>query len=204
MIPYQDANYADTRIRETVLMYKGSPVEVKSHVLNGGDLAAALDHYPSEGPPEKNGVLVKDILSGACKVVSVHEIDPNIPELGYVNFNGQACYVVRVPKRRCWRQGIRYTNLQSYSGVPVHKIPFSAIGKMMLHEYPSFEDCLKNIEKAPQKRSKLSSIAWHLDWAMDTSGRIYYQSDEVGTLIEGRVSLSPEYTYLQEALDESC
>lgn len=203
MIPYQDAYYADTRIRETVLMYKGSPVEVKSHVLNDRDLTKALDHHPSEGPLEKNGVLVRNILNGDCKIISVHEIDPNIPELGYVNFNGQACYVVRVPKRRCWRQGIRYTNLQSLSGIPVHRIPFSAIGKMMIHEYPSFEDCLRNIKKAPQKRSKLSSIAWHLDWAMDTSGRVYHQSDEVGTLIEGRVSLHPEYTYLQEALDES-
>lgn len=203
MIPYQDASYADTRIRETVLMYKGSPVEVKSHVLNGRDLTEALDHYPNEGLPEKNGILIKDILNGACKIISVHEIDPNIPELGYVNFRGQACYVVRVPKRRCWRQGIRYTNLRSLSGFPVHEIPFSAIGKMMLHEYPSFEDCLRNIKKAAQGRNKLHSIAWHLDWAMDISGRVYYQSDEVGALIEERVSLHPEYTYLQEALDES-
>lgn len=203
MKPYDDSDYALTRIRETVIMHGGKPVEVRSNLLSRQE----IEYYMQEGRGVKiNGkpaypVMVKDIITGESSIVSLKDIDPTVPELGYVNYNANACYVARLPKRRDWRQGIRYSNMVSYSGHPVSKIPFSAIGKTLLKEFPSFDSCVKAFRAA-----KMVSIAWHLDWCLSRNGdviEVLCQTERVGELVEGRVSLSPEYIYLQEALDES-
>lgn len=201
MKPYKDHRYAVTRIRDTIVMDGNTPVEVCSDILSNMEVRRVLD---GEGTTLKNKspvspILVRDLKSKNLSVVCVGDITPSLPELGYVNHRGVASYIARLPKRRDWRQGIRYSNLVSYCGLPMEDIPYSAIADTLTNTYPTFERCIQSFAKS----KTLRSIAWHRDWSVDKDGVVFHESIPVGALLEGRVSLSKEFLYLQEALDES-
>lgn len=201
MKPYTDYQYAGGRMAGTIVMHGETPVEVRTGLLGHVDAAR---HERAGGPIKAKGKLkapiyVRDLKTNTDYMTCISELIPEVPELGYVNYQGVASYLVRLPKRRDWRQGIRYSNLRCVQGLDLNLIPYSSMCDTLTNVYPTFEKCLNSF-----KRSKtLKSIAWHRDWAVSRAGEIYFQGEAVGTLNEGRVVLYNECKFLQESLDES-
>lgn len=202
MIPYPgDPEYAKSRLDGTIVFHKHTPVEVRRVLLENYQILDVCRHIGKPAPEDvpRNPVWIMDINSGVEDIVPLEEIDPTPVPLGYVNFAGVASYVVRVPLRGDYRQGMRYNNIRSLSGLPAQRIPYSKIAQTITNKFPSFEKCKELYEAGELGRS----IAWDRDWCMSSDGYISYQGETVGTLIEGRVSLDKNHQYLQEALDES-
>lgn len=199
MIPYPgDMEYAATRLPDTVVLHKGVPVEVKVVITGGENLTGYYQHIgrPRPARPPQRPIWVHNIVKDSNEIVSLDDIDPTPVPLGYVNYQGVASYIARVPRRGDYKQGMRYNNIRSISGLPAQRIPYSAIASTIVNEFPTFTLCVKTSRTC-------RSIAWHRDWAIDNTGLIHYQGEEVGGLIEGRVALHRKKQYLQEALDES-
>jgi hypothetical protein len=197
--PYKDFDYAVTRIRDTIVMHGDVPVEVLTGRLSVRDVAGFDPVVERPKVPVKAPILVRDIKTGGQKIACISELTPSLPELGYANHRGHATYVCRLPKRRDWRQGIRYSNLTTLCGLNIDEVPYSALSDTLRGEFPSFERCLAGFNKS----KTLKSIAWSNDWAVDRAMVVWYQGLEVGNILEGRVSLKNNFMYLQEALDES-
>lgn len=184
----KDYSYAQTRIQGTVLRISKTNIPVYIvRVTNSGECLA----IPIEQP-----------WHDFEKAIRVHVDDLNMHPvpLGYVNCAGKATYLMRIPMRRDWKQGLRQENCWS-SGRPFGEISMSDIKNCIMNVYPTFSRAVKDI--AVGKHPK--TLAWHRHWAVTTGGIVMYKNHEiVGKLNdEGIVQLDSTYHYLREALEES-
>ena len=173
----EDWEYADSRLADTVVCHNGKPFYV-SRILP--DMTAA-------------GI---DLVANKDVTVPAVELELTPVKLGYCNFNKKAYYVCRIPSRR-YKQGLRKDNMlcRALSGAPA-RLEYAQLANTIMNVFPDFKKCLDSV-------AVLHSMAWHRDWAMDKGGSVYYRgTDVVGSLVEGKVVLSTQYTYLKEALAE--
>jgi hypothetical protein len=100
--------------------------------------------------------------------------------------------------RRDWRQGLRRGNFISQGAVSADRIPYEALRKTILNEFPKFTDALVIVKKT-------KSVAWHRHWAIDAHGQLLHKGGErpVGIVENGIPVLTSRYMYLTEALKES-
>lgn len=175
-----DWQYARTRLIETVVRVKKDNTPVMIHdVTRTKVVCSAL----SDGDTLIN--------------LKLDDLDVKPVNLGYLNYNGVASYIVRVPKRRDWRQGMRYGNIKSLSGISAQHIPLKYYDHVIRGEYPSLDKVIKS------SKTVKDSIAWHKHWALDRSGQVLYKGTNiVGKLIEGQILLNEHRQYLREYLDE--
>src|ERR1700754_2631417 len=105
-----DYVYAQTRIQGTVLrvLATGEPVYV---VQVSGDGRCACVPIDLDWGDRNNNIYLQ-----------VDELDMHPVPLGYVNCAGEATYLMRVPMRRDWKQGLRQENCWS-SGRRLLQIP---------------------------------------------------------------------------------
>lgn len=175
-----DYEYANSRLTETIVRLKGEPVFI--HRIGPGMVA----HY--------------NLLEGDGEVHScmTEELDLRPVPLGYCNYNKHACYLSRIPMRRDWRQGLRRGNFISLSGAAAERIPYEALKKVILGDYPTFAAATEAVKK-------IKSIAWHRHWAIDCHGQILHKGHEkpVGLVRNGEIELHSKYIYLTEALKEA-
>lgn len=203
MIPYPgDTEYAATRLNETVVMYGGNPVEVR-RIFTAGRMDALPAYYEEFGKPLPKKrlarpVAIVNLLSGDRDIVELDKLDVNPVPLGYVNYQRIASYITRMPRRGDYRQGMRYGNIRSVSGLPADRIPYSSIAKCIINDFPTFQQ-VQEMMKAKLGKS----MAWHREWCLHVDGSVSHEGEVVGRLLEGRVALEHEKKYLQEALDES-
>lgn len=174
-----DHEYANSRLAETIVRLNGEPV----YIIN-----------VSRGMKANCTRLDND----EAFVCDANELDLHPVPLGYCNYNKYACYLSRIPMRRDWRQGLRKGNYISLSGADASRIPYDAVRKVIIGEFPTYKACLEAVKK-------LKSIAWHRHWAIDAHGQLLYKGGErpVGIIKDGLPELFSRYMYLTEALKES-
>lgn len=86
---YKEPDYADSRLRETIVRHNGTPVYL-FYVTN--DMIA---HVKS------------DLNSDETTPVHLDELELSAPRLGLVNLRGRVSYLSRKPLRNDYRQGVR-------------------------------------------------------------------------------------------------
>ena len=174
-----DWEYADSRLRDTVVRYKDRPFFVDRVSNSGKVLGTYLD--------------APDVQH----TVPAIEMNLKPVPLGYCNYNGRASYLSRAPMRHDWRQGLRRASLVS-SNRDTHNISWSDICPVILNDYPSYSKCLSML-------AKVRAIAWSRSWAMDKARCVHYKGyDIVGAInTDGVVILTEEFKHLEESLQES-
>jgi hypothetical protein len=178
----EDAEYASTRLRGTVVMLNARPVEVLAMSPNSrSEVRCDL----------------KDIITGDMIRADMQQLDITPVPLGYVNYNDQASYLTRMPTRgHGCQQGLRYATIRTINGMHAGDLPMSVIGKTIINDFPSLESCIKAV-------AKKHSQAFHRNWMIDSGLNLIYKGTEVaGRVLEGRCILDEAYSYLQEQLDD--
>ena len=183
----KDYPYAQSRIQGTIVRIEktGEPVFVAYVSALGKCSCVPIEK--DWGDSENNVYL------------QVDELDMHPVPLGYVNCAGEATYLMRVPMRRDWKQGLRQENCWS-SGRRFSMIPMKDIKNCIMNRFPTFEKCLVDVEGS----KKLKTIAWHRHWAVNGHMQVLYKNNEVvGCVEDGQVVLDKPFFYLKEALQES-
>lgn len=183
----------------TVCYYKDKPVFVKTafHSDDGENkLLLSVAEYNKPGE-------IIEVNSPDFRYINYN--------LGYVNYGQGAAWWYRRPARQ-YQQGLKQDQLRFYSedifGKAKDTFQFNKRWVDMLsNKYPSFELCQKST------RDGMGLVAWHRDFAvlyngmndnMDDKYTLYYRASPIGSLLNsGKVILSPESNYLQEALQEA-
>lgn len=180
----RDYRYANTRLTETIIFQ--------------GDRAVYCREVTDDG--RASVIPLRDMGDGGPRVVvPLAELDVKPRRLGYVNYEGSVCYVMRVPKRRDYRQGLRGNTMSSMGPLHVHDIPLHRLSDMLEGQYPSFEQALENC-----KQDRNNACAWHREWAVLRDGNLLHKGESiVGKVVENQPMLSEEYQWLQESLRDS-
>jgi hypothetical protein len=176
-----DYSYADTRLNGTVVRWNNKAFYVLS-VHHGGTVA---------------GKLLENIENdGGYLEVHASELDVSSPPLGFVNCRGHACYIMRVPRRDDWRQGLRQRSLKSLTGISMPSVSMCSLAQAIENNYPTFDEALA-------KSLHCDNVAWHRHWAVG-NGRIYYRTmGSVGDVIDGGATLDMECDFLQGELEDA-
>lgn len=187
-----DYAYAETRIQGTILRVAkgGEPVYVHHVLPNGHCLVVHIDQDFND--------------PGNVIQVNLDDLDLRPVPLGYVNCAGDATYLMRIPLRRDWKQGLRRENCWS-SGRSLGDIPMKDVKNCIMGRYPSFRKAVKDV-RVGVSRGRKKTIAWHRHWAVNTDGSVFYKNHEPVGVVDfetGKVSLHPSYSYLKEALQET-
>lgn len=170
-----DWRYAASRLNGTIVrLVSGEPIKVLD--INDTD-----------------EVVVRVLGTRDNKVVKLNELDCSPVPLGFVNSPHGAQFVMRVPKRRDWRQGMRRENTKVVG--PSGRYSELYLKRAILGVYPSFK-------YASSRKSKGKLTAWHRHWAIDSKGGLFYKAHGcVGSYIDGDFKLKVKWEYLREYLN---
>lgn len=175
-----DWDYADTRLATTVVRHAYKPFLV-NRVDAGG---VVRGQYLDEKLPRTTHVPLDQL-----------QLTP--VSLGFVNTEEGACYVVRIPKRNDWRQGLRRGTMRSLTCKPTEAISLRDLSDTIKGIYPTIEAC-RNI--VPHT----GTVAWCRNFCITNDGGIMYKNlGIVGRFAGAEFRLSDEFSYLQEALEDS-
>lgn len=165
---YDTAEYARTRLLETIIRFEGRPVMVANCEDHGNTIMIHFNEIMGDHPPD-------------AKPIEMFDLDP-VP-LGYVNFSARATYITRMPMRKDWRQGMRMSNIADVSGFSPTRMPFRVLGKTIMGDFPTFH---RAIEGVSRKSKPAESMAFSRDFAVTNEGILQYK----GILNVGEVNLS--------------
>ncbi len=179
MRPYEEAAYADNRLKGTIVRYKGEAVYINS--INADNVVSFTK-------------LVSNQL-GSCKT---KELDINPVPLGYVNWSKKAWYVCRRPMRQDWKQGLRDNNICLYDGTKVSAIDLSIIARTIDGLFPKFGEVKSQIAN-----QNVQEMAFCRDFSMDVEKKIHFKGKfTVGEFTGRRIRLYDDYDWLNELLEE--
>jgi hypothetical protein len=183
----KDFGYANTRVTGTVvrLIKGGEPVLVNT-ITNSGLCSVTL---------------LENIEAGDSTTVHLDDLNLEPVPLGYVNHNGKAIYLQRIPVRRGpGNQGLNANNCIS-TGERLWRFPNKALRQCIMGKYPDFKTAFKSANGI-NKFNLEKSIAFDRHWAVSEE-RLYYKNNLlVGIIKDGKPSLLPEFKYLRECLAE--
>lgn len=130
---YDDIDYASTRLNDTVVQKVGGE-------------AFYIHHLESEDGAIK---AFGNVLDGDTESVNLSDLKLRGFKLGYFNKDGCALYLMRVPKRRDWRQGLRSNNVscRRRSGNGITSVSTSTIMKALDYKYPTIVSAVKMLNK---------------------------------------------------------
>jgi hypothetical protein len=169
----QDVN---ARLDEGICFYKGLPYVIRTRDGNGtnGQL------HSLDG--QKKPILVS---------LTSDDLDISAPELGYLNYDNKAYYVMRSPDRK-YKQTLQHSSMmaqvcgqtRTIAGDSLHNALYSTSGeRMLLNVYPTLAEALAFVST---KGGKNRSMAFHRDVAVlqDSFGivRVYFKGEEVGRI----------------------
>lgn len=173
---YKDAEYANSRLYETIVRLNGEPVMV-GHVH--GNMTCTISR------------------DGEEEVVLLDDLDLSAPPLGYVNYRRGAVYLSRKPMRRDWRQGIRSSQLVSIldpdAGISTRMIMSCIRGG-------SFVPLAEALESFIER----NSVALSRTVALINKGdriAVMHRWDEVGIIEDGKIVLTANNTHLKEMME---
>lgn len=186
---YDTAEYAGTRLIETIILYQGRPVKVSNCLQQAAKKiwVAAIDI--------ENGATVQDYLDN---------FDMNPPPLGYVNTDKNCTYMTRMPMRKDWKQGLRKNNIISHTGY-APDIAMKYIAKTIMGIFPSLHEVIAKIHKLNALGGYKGSLAFDRNFAIDHFGRVWYKNIFVIGVVDmktGGIKVDPAYEWTREALME--
>jgi hypothetical protein len=127
--------------------------------------------------------------------------------IGYINMDGNACYVTRLPVR-VYTVGLHSSNLDV-------RVPQEAAYNHQMYDWkdklrrledPAIIDAYENIyptllEAIEQAKANVSCCAFDKQFAVSSEGWIYYKHNKVGEILDMKPKFHPEYQYLETLLD---
>jgi hypothetical protein len=184
---YDTAEYAASRLVETIIRHDGIPVMVQS-VGNGvnGEITVGITNLMEDDP---------------SYIVPLSECDINPVSLGYVNHKKSAHYIMRAPMRRDWRQGLRMLNIVDAEGMNPRLIPYRTIAQTIMGSFPSFKSCLDRLNS----KEKIEEMAFNRDFAVNREGDMKYKSlFTIGKvdMTNGNLLIGDNFNWVREALEE--
>lgn len=175
----KDYEYANSRLIDTIVRLESEPIHVNQVRRDG-----KVEYYTLAD-------------RGEIKTCDLEDLNLKPVPLGYCNYGKMATYLTRMPMRRDWRQGLRRENMTSISGMNSNKIPIHQLHHCIVGDFPTLAGALGAL-------GKVSSIAWHRHWAVNTDNQVTYKGGVVvGSVKDGVVVLNESHQYLKEALAES-
>ena len=185
---YDDPEYAAERLIETYIRYDGKPVLVRDVQSGDGEIKLDLYNYG-------NGM--HDLRDISDPKFNFHPIP-----LGYVNSDGYAYYLQRMPERR-WKQGIDHRSVECKNQIgPArrHVLLQMPLYNSIVNPFPSYEQVLEEI-----RADAVKSRAFHKKFALMREGLgnkvMRYKERTIGWLEDDRILLSKDYIYLKEMLE---
>lgn len=185
---YDTAEYAASRLVETIIMHKGQPVLVHSVGTVDGDITVRCTALDDE---------LESVIE-----VSLSECDINPVSLGYVNHKKTAHYIMRAPMRRDWRQGLRMLNIVDVEGSSPRGIPYRVIAQTIMGKFPTFKSSLERLNS----KDKTERIAYCRDFSIAMNGMLTYKGmlDVAKVNMDnGSIHINDNCNWIGEALDES-
>jgi hypothetical protein len=176
----KEFEYADTRLKDSVVLYNNTPVFVAG--VSSSGIATATD-----------------LVSNKAIRVPLAALEVSPLSLGYVNFKNCASYFMRMPKRRDWKQGTRPSNVTTVAGpIRFGNSSWVYIANTIRGMFPSFQYCLSEVRKKGR-----DSCAWHRNWCLSSKGKVSHKGVVVGRLVDNTPTLDGKFKYLEESLKES-
>lgn len=198
MINYnEDYEYAAQRLPQTVVRMADTGMPVYVHEVRVREKKVSVSSL-EKGVQENKLVKLKDLILDS-------------PPLGFVNYNGVAVFVMRIPMRRDWRQGVRMQNCYVCSqGLPIHfndLLRNDALHNCIIGKYPTISRILdKYNAKAANLFAPAASLAWDRHWALTPQKGVMYKDwGVVGTLL-GKgddIMFKDGHAFLRENFEES-
>lgn len=188
MKTYEEADYANNRLKETIVRLKdGKPILILS-------------------VRSEQEIVYSDLsqdCSGVCTLSDLN-IDP-VP-LGYCNINNLSRYLVRMPMRQDWKQGLRSNSLRDIAGRRV-EIQYKYLVDTIMGKFPSFKAAIDRINDKPknpfrEKDGKILSIAFNRDFCIKEENLIEYKGVfVVGTYTKnGGYDLKDRFGWVEDCL----
>ena len=187
MKTYEEADYANNRLRETVVRLKdGTPIQII--VILNSDTVNYID--------------LLNRKEGICKLSDLN-IDP-VP-LGYCNTQSKCTYLVRMPMRQDWKQGLRFNSLRDING---RKVDFNyyTIAHTIMGKFPSLSECIdkfSNTSKNPfnTDQRNIKSIAFNRDFCIKDGELLEYKGVYVvGTISKNGYKLKERFDWVEDCL----
>lgn len=210
-IKYETVEDAAMRLRGTVVLYKGDPVQINevTHGEGGDDIIRVkFRELPLlEGKFDRFGRPIgDDVVPEQRKFISSKHFDIAPFKLGYVNHPKiGAFYCTRLPNR-IQKQGLCGENFQARSNTGA-QVPFGTFiackeaVSMIKGIYPTFDRALASLDKAP-------SVAFSYEFALMKDEVIpdliylYHKGNKVGYFSKNEVLLGQKFKCLKESLQE--
>lgn len=181
----RDFDYAENRLSGSIvrLVDSGEPIQVVDIDHTGRCRFFHLDGRDSEPV-----------------FCNLNDLNVRPVPLGYVNCGKSVAYLMRVPKRRDWKQGLRRNSCYS-SGQDFEDLHGVAIRNCILGRYPTFDRAV-NITLGDKPTRNDTAFSRH--WAINSRGWVLYKNHmKVGVIEGGAVKLDSEFLYLREVLTGS-
>lgn len=189
MIMYDEVEYAKTRLVDTVVrLNTGIPVRVMSMWEEDGESMCECF----------------DLVEGVAVVVDMSELDITPVPLGYCNNGPNAQYLMRMPMRRDWKQGLRQNNLTTPSGRPI-EIPWEVVAKTIINDYPTLDAAKKRLFDKPLNPflnpGNVKRVAFSRNFSIDKSFNLEYKGTlNVGDIKNDNYKLLDEYLWVEDEL----
>jgi hypothetical protein len=186
MKSYDTAEYAKSRLVETVIRHGNVPVLVMDVGTVDGKIWV---HY--------NKIMDGDVDMYGDEIDNFN-LDP--VQLGYVNYKNFAYYLTRMPMRKDWRQGLRLLNVVGPDG-DRPPVPLKTIGETIVGNFPSFKSCLDKLNT----KKVLKSVAFCRDFSVSTEEIQYKGVFPIGKvdMENGNIHINDGMSWIREALDEA-
>ena len=173
-----DLHYADSRIRNSIVKTKSGLLYVDRFKAKDTKVAISssndLDNYFVEGWNQTGEFVTEDLSN----------IFFSVGRLGYAYFNGAAQYLLRLPLKRSFKQGLR---VETVAVLKSNKA-FASVGEVLfnstefksglsccLHDsYPSLDCALEILEESG------GSVPLSRSFAIDDFGSLFYKGEVVG------------------------
>ena len=174
---YDDAQYAGTRLNNTVVLLKIKPIYVVRVLRN----LKALVTYDF-------------VNNGNTFEVDCSALNCVAFKLGFVNTGAGVEYLSRRTMRHDWRQGLRPNNVHT-TGAGVE---YKDIAQALRQRYPTFPEAVKRV-----RLKGTASCAWCQDFALLQGGIVKWRYENVGKLDDrGDITLDNKFKFLRHQLTE--
>jgi len=185
---FYDVNHANLRLSGTIVRLGGLPIYISEVYDDWSVRAKYLLSYKDLRIPN---------------LLNSEQLDISPVPLGFCQMEESASYLMRIPRRRT-KQGLSEDSINSHdaprNSIMESKAYSQSLGNTIINKYPPLKAALKMLGKG------FNSVGIARNWALYHQGTrillLYKYHGQVGELANGVFSLTEEYRYLQESLDE--
>lgn len=173
----KDYDYAASRLIDSVvrLVESGEPVIVEDISVRTGE------------------TFVTRLRDNAYFSVALDDLDVKPVPLGWCNTRYGGTYLMRIPKRRDWKQGLRRGTCFS-SKVRYDNIPRADLAACILGKYPTITSLLAKLPRVV--------VGWSRRWALCQDELYFTNLGCVGRVENGKPKLFADFVFLKESLHQ--